>query len=334
MKNRANIDKIMSNIGKLSLFIVFMFSFYLLYAQDEPSQQESIQQEPADLEAELEKLKADYERVVRDRDNILAQTKNLLKYKVELRKMEDEVKRMENKNEKAEAEKQALLKQIGDFKDHIDDLQGEKGELKDQIENLKNYIEKKEIEYKIIDETKRQLAEANKDKEKLKREILNLEEKTRKLEAEKLAFEADGELYRRQYVELRDRYQEALSVNKRLERKLSEVPRKFAEIARENKLLLKETALMHYNLGVFYTEEGQHKRAVAEFEKSIDLNPEDAYAYFNLGYIYAEHLVNRSRAIQYFRKYLKLADKEDRDKDWVKKYILTWQTWEGKKPIK
>lgn len=314
----------MKKIFKTFLIIILVFSFNISYAQDET----------VDLKAEYDKLKEEYEHVLRDRDNILVQSKNLLKYRTEIRQMQDEVARVVNKNEKTEEEKQVLLGKINELNSHIDDIQRDKGELNDQIDKLKNYIEKKEIEYKILDETKQQLAEVNKDKDRLKQEILSFEDQKAKLQNQKLAFQADSELYKRQYEELRKKYREALSVNKRLEKKLSSVPKKFAEIARENKMLLKETALMHYNLGVFYTEEGQHKRAVAEFEKSIELNPDDAYAYFNLGYIYAEHLVDRSRAINYFRQYLKLANNEDRDVDWVKKYILTWQAWSGKPTLK
>ncbi|MBU2221078.1 MAG: tetratricopeptide repeat protein, partial [Candidatus Omnitrophica bacterium] len=113
----------------------------------------------------------------------------------------------------------------------------------------------------------------------------------------------------------------------------AQIPAKFAELARENKVLIKETALMHYNLGVFYTQSKEFSRATAEFEKAIELNPDDPYSHYNLGYIYAEYLGNRPKAIENFRKFLKLAKAEDKDVDWVKKYILTWQTWEGKKPV-
>ncbi|MBU1871731.1 MAG: tetratricopeptide repeat protein, partial [Candidatus Omnitrophica bacterium] len=75
-------------------------------------------------------------------------------------------------------------------------------------------------------------------------------------------------------------------------------------------------------------------RAIAEFEKAIELNPEDPYFHYNLGYIYAEYMVDRPKAIEHFRHFLRLTKNEDKDVDWVKKYILTWQTWEGKRPIK
>jgi tetratricopeptide (TPR) repeat protein len=90
---------------------------------------------------------------------------------------------------------------------------------------------------------------------------------------------------------------------------------------------------MHYNLGVFYMREKNYPRAIAEFEKALELTPDDAYAHFNLGYIYAEYVVNRPKAIEHFRNYLRLAKKGDKDVDWVKKYIISWETWQGKGKI-
>ncbi|MFH1640381.1 MAG: tetratricopeptide repeat protein, partial [Candidatus Omnitrophota bacterium] len=90
---------------------------------------------------------------------------------------------------------------------------------------------------------------------------------------------------------------------------------------------------MHYNLGVFYTKNKQYSRAVAELEKAVELNPQDAHAHFNLGYIYAEYVENRSRAVEHFRKYINCADSNDKDMDWAKKYIVTWSSYEAKEPM-
>ncbi|MEI6631307.1 MAG: tetratricopeptide repeat protein, partial [bacterium] len=137
----------------------------------------------------------------------------------------------------------------------------------------------------------------------------------------------------RKLGELTARYSEAVSKNKLFEQKTADMPKKFAEVARQNKSLIKETANMHYNLGVFYTKNKEYSRAAAELEKAIELTPDDAYAHFNLGYIYAEYMINRNKAIEHFKHYLRLAKKEDKDVDWVKKYILTWQAYEGKENI-
>ncbi len=112
-----------------------------------------------------------------------------------------------------------------------------------------------------------------------------------------------------------------------------ETPKKFVEIARQNRRLIKETANMHYNLGVFYMKTKEYQRAAAEFEKAVELTPDDAYSHFNLGYIYAEYLVNRPKAMEYFRKFLRIAKSDDKDVDWVKRYILTWDTYDGKNPM-
>jgi tetratricopeptide (TPR) repeat protein len=308
--------------------IIVLIFICICFAQSSYSQQDQ------NLRAEFEKLTQDYERLLKDRDNILAQSKNLLQYKVKIRELEDETKIIEGKNKQLEQEKLLLGAQISDLKERLEGLQMEKGQLQSQLSERENLIEKMEVEYKIVNDTKLRLKAAEKEAAQAQDRIRSLEDKVGKVESEKIAVKAEEKLYQRQYNELRKKYTEAVAVNKQLDKKLSELPQKFAEIARENKLLLKETALMHYNLGVFYTGEGQHRRAIAEFEKALELNPDDVYAYFNLGYIYAEYLVDRKKAVDYFRKYLRLAGVDDKDVDWVKKYILTWQAWEGGTPIK
>ena len=291
-------------------------------------------QQNSQLRVEFEKLKQDYERLLKDRDNILAQSKNLLQYKVKIRELEDESTIISGKNSQLEQEKLQLESKINDLKEHVEKLQMEKGALQDQLAEAENLIEKMKVDYKIVNDTKGRLRESQKENEELALEASKFKEKIGRLESQKVAVKAEGKLYQRQYTELRKKYDEAFEANKKLEKKLTELPPKFAEIARENKLLLKETALMHYNLGVFYTGQGQYKRAISEFEKALELNPEDVYAYFNLGYIYAEYMVDRKKSIDYFRKYLRLAGKGDKDVDWVKRYILTWQAWEAQSALK
>ena len=475
----------MKKIYRLTWIFIFLIFTGLAYSQG------------SDPGVELNQLKQEYRKLLKDRDNLLLQTKKLLKYKAGSRGLEDEIAIAENRNKALAEEKQKLLKDIDDLKGHVDSLQIEGGNLLNQIQELQNYIEKMNVEYKLVNQIKSKLKKAQGANERLVKNVQSLEEKIQRsekdnleakveaakyrksleyeqdeiqrvsaelvrtnkkldkqilatnkarndikryarsaedakiaakriesqinaykkqlkeqkiiakkaglnveryrkiaenkrieeerlkaaqesgkkeleaqkqelarieedhqrdlkaaredlqkdldtkrleseeaLQAQRLKSKADVEIYARQYKELRKKYQQALEVNKKIERKLGEIPKKFIEIARENKLLLKETALMHYNLGVFYTQEKQYKRAIAEFEKALELKPEDAYAYFNLGYIYAEYLVNRPRAIKYFRLYLKLATKEDKDADWVKRYILTWQAWDANTPIK
>ncbi len=286
------------------------------------------------LKYKCEKLKADYDAVVKDRDNILSQIKNLLQYKAKLNDAEVNIKRLSDYNDKLEKDKGALDNKVSMLNDEIKKLNQQILGENEQIDALKKHIENMEIEYKIVGVTKKKLKEVERNNERLKAMNRALNSKIHKLEGRKIEAEASAEAYRRQLRDVSKQYREALSKNRRMEKKLDYIPKKFAEIARENKLLIKETALTHYNLGVFYTEHKEYRRAVAEFEKSLELNHDDAYAHFNLGYIYAEYLVDRPKAINHFRQFLRLSDKNDKDTDWVKKYILTWQAWGGKEPIK
>ena len=206
--------------------------------------------------------------------------------------------------------------------------------LEEERDNIKKTLSKSKAGYIIVDDLKRQINGHKKENSRLMSEIKRLKRKREKLEDDLVKAETIVDVTKDQIRELKQKYSNAVRTNKVLEKKLKRLPKEYAEIARENKVLLKRTALMHYNLGVFYTKNKEYPRAIAEFEKTIELNPEDALAYFNLGFIYAEHFANRKKAIKRFQQYLELAKKDDKDIDWVKRYILTWQTWEGKKGTK
>ncbi|MFA5118456.1 MAG: hypothetical protein WC695_06345 [Candidatus Omnitrophota bacterium] len=316
-----------------TLFIVAMVIGFIprVYAQD-------------NLKTEYDKLKKEYEKVVADRDNVLAQSKNLLEYKAKYLEVDVKIKQLQeenmklqsaydtNKSQSAEAsrvleeENAALKKGVKDLEDRVTLLAQEK-------QSLESAVDKLEVEYKVVPETRKEIGRLQNDKKDLQRKYGGIEAQLKRYEERKLDSDAQIEVYRRQVKEFKRRYEEALIKNRSLEKKAEALPARIAEIARENKVLIKETALMHYNLGVFYTKNKEFSRAIAEFEKSTELNPEDASSHYNIGYIYSEYLVNRPKAIEHFRKYLSLTKGSDKDVDWVKKYILTWQTWEGKKPM-
>ncbi|MGE5196896.1 MAG: tetratricopeptide repeat protein [Deltaproteobacteria bacterium] len=281
---------------------------------------------------DYDKLKKEYDTVVLDRDNVLAQIKSLLDYKNKYQEMESSIKKSGEEKSQVQKELKARLEQNTLLQQKIDELQSAQAQLAQDNESLHNSLEKLKIEYKMIPETRKEISRLQKENTDVIKELKQADAKVKRMEEQKLDADAQAESYRRQLNDFKKRYEEPLVKNRSLEKKVSQMPARFAELARENKILIKETALMHYNLGVFYTQNKEYSRSVAEFEKAIELNPDDPYAYYNLGYVYAEYLVNRPKAIEYFRQYLRLAKKEDKDVDWVKRYILTWQTWEGKKP--
>ena len=172
-----------------------------------------------------------------------------------------------------------------------------------------------------------------KEKNNLEGNSKNKQREIDKLAGQKSKLEAENERLTAQLKSYMKNYAQAARKNKELEHEVISIPKKFSEIARQNKRLIRETAEMHYNLGVFYTKNKEYGRAVAEFEKVVEITPDDSYAHFNLGYIYAEYLVNRLKAVEHFRHFLRLAKSDDKDVDWVKKYLITWETYEGKKPM-
>ncbi|MCX5707436.1 MAG: tetratricopeptide repeat protein [Candidatus Omnitrophica bacterium] len=282
---------------------------------------------------EYEKIKKEKDLVSADRDNIYAQTKNLLEYKSKYRTLEAEAKKAIDEKAKLQLDSQILQEQLTGLQQKVSDLETEKEQSDKERLDLKKSLEKMMIEYKIVPETRKEITALKNENASVRRSIQQYESKMKAFEQQKLNDNAQLEIYRMQIKEHKKRYETALARNRVLEKKTEQMPTRFAEISRQNKTLLKETALMHYNLGVFYSKNKEYTRAVAEFEKSVELNPDDAASYFNLGYICAEYLVNRPKAIGYFRKFLSLVKTEDKDVDWVRKYILTWQTWEGKKPM-
>jgi tetratricopeptide (TPR) repeat protein len=282
---------------------------------------------------DYDKLKREYETVKADRDNLLSQIRGLGEYKSKVDEAEGSAKKAQDEKVKLQQEIMVQNSQITELRQKLSDLEAANSQAVKESQGAKKSLEKMTFEYKIVPETRKELEAVKRENIALSRSAKQLEDRIKKLQEEKLNNDAQQEIYRMQIKEFKKRYEKALTRNRALEKKSEQMPTRFAEISRQNKTLLKETALMHYNLGVFYSKNKEYTRAMAEFDKSVELNPDDAASYFNLGYISAEYLVNRPKAIAYFRKFLSLVKTEDKDVDWVRKYILTWQTWEGKKPM-
>ena len=64
-------------------------------------------------------------------------------------------------------------------------------------------------------------------------------------------------------------------------------------------------AIAYYNLGNAYYDQGNHTKAIESYKKAIELNPDDAQAYYNLGYAYREQ-GNNAKAIESYKKAIEL----------------------------
>lgn len=301
--------------------------------------------------AELDKK---YNALLQDRDNLFAQTKNLLTWKTKaeelqqsIEKTAEEMKLLKEEKQKEQEKGLKFKDDIKRLKDDVKRLQDENKGLKDEIIQLKqtkdeilkekdliNEAYEKILRTNIPEETDKKIKSLELENKELSDNIKKIQGEFEKLKKTESNKSAELNELRNKLAELNKDYREAVKKNRTLEQKLIAQPAKFTELARQNKALIKETTHMHYNLGVFYTKNKDYPRAISEFEKALELNPDDAYAHYNLGYIYAEYVVNRPKSIDHFKRYLDLVKSDDKDVDWVKRYILTWQAWEGKEPMK
>jgi tetratricopeptide (TPR) repeat protein len=93
--------------------------------------------------------------------------------------------------------------------------------------------------------------------------------------------------------------------------------------------LAKENGLLHYNLGVIYTEKESYAEALKEFEKALELRPDDGYSHYNLGIIYSQYVIDEDKAVDHFKKYLKIAP-SDKDADMARKYVFVRESYNAK----
>jgi tetratricopeptide (TPR) repeat protein len=224
-------------------------------------------------------------------------------FKLHIKELTEEKDRLTLALEEAEATEDVKIKNIRDkVKDEVADLNakvvlltGENGTLKKQFEESEKYA--------------------------------------RKIETDNVGLRKELELLKNEFVSLEKKHAEIKDENRHLADEVSEFPKRFSDLARHNQKLVKETAAMHYNLGVSHIKGKEYERAIKEFEKVLELRPDDSAANYNLGYIFAEHVVDRPLAIKYFQTYLAQAP-DAHDADWVRKYILTWKSWYGKEKLK
>jgi tetratricopeptide (TPR) repeat protein len=284
------------------------------------------------VKEENARLQLDLQKAIQEKDNVAGQVRGLLADRQLARELEGSLAKNKKDMEALTQEKQELLERSLIFKGKIKDLETIQKQLVKEREQLKQDVAR-ERDKSGIKSLERENASLKKENSDLAANLGRIRSEADKLKQGNSRLKEELDTANEKLVKFNKDYSEAVKKNIALEHRVAETPGKFAEIARQNKVLIRQTANMHYNLGVFYTKEKEYSRAAAEFEKSIELTPDDAYSHFNLGYIYAEYLVDRQKAIDHFRQYLRLAKKDDKDVDWVKNYIITWQTWEGKKPL-
>ncbi|MEF9437764.1 MAG: tetratricopeptide repeat protein [Candidatus Mariimomonas ferrooxydans] len=70
-----------------------------------------------------------------------------------------------------------------------------------------------------------------------------------------------------------------------------------------------EHAYAHYDMGYIYRKNGEYKKALEAYKKVLEIDPEHPYAYYDMGLIY-EELGMKNRADEEFGIYHKTTDSD------------------------
>jgi len=314
--------------------------------------QSTVPQEPAvDYQAQYEELKKQYDALEADRQNILEQTKHLFTVKSELTQIQEgqeaikEIaasmarrnRRLHEVSRKRRGEASSLVR-------YNDQVESAYGELLPKYEQLVE--ENAQLSVALLEkvdqtpeyqrmagevESLRKAVQIKEDEARRRAaEIDDLKKKTGILEDKENRLSEELEIKKDDLTNLRAERESLVEINADLAKAVEEMPKKFENMSKQNHLLLKETADMHYNMGVFFIENRNYQRALNEFERALEFDPNHAKVHYNLGYLYSEQLKEHDRAMYHFRRYLTIEPQSEKAES-VRDYLLVRQTM-GDKP--
>jgi len=180
---------------------------------------------------------------------------------------------------------------LAEWRKKFKDATKEQEELKQEAESLRaNALRYLDINNRLQEENVKFQSSAGED-ERLKRIIEEKNQKIEKLEnifkIQKLAEKTEDDDRQEQ-----ERLAEITEANEKLK-------------SLEN-VLIQERGLYHYNLGVAYTRAQLYTEALAAYQKSLEFQPDNYEAHYNLGLLYGEVKRDSKSATFHYRKYLEL----------------------------
>ncbi len=285
------------------------------------AQVSTLQQRQATLSQELEHVSA-------DRNNLLSQIHGSFEDREHA--LADRAL-LEQVFKRAEAQRLALLSRVTPLETQLLELQQEQTRLSTERSQLERQLAK--AKDRSQEQTLRgELAKVHRDQTDLRRVLRKATHESKVATRREERAAAHLKTLAQRVDTLHKEYTDEVSQNAMLRRRVNRLPKDVTSMAREHERLLKELADTHFNMAVMFTRKRDYGRAAKEFQQVVELAPDDAEAYYNLGVIYAEHLPNRDKAISFFRKYLVL-NPRGQDASWAKQYLATWQAWEGKERL-
>ncbi|MBI3322540.1 MAG: tetratricopeptide repeat protein [Candidatus Omnitrophica bacterium] len=283
-------------------------------------------------ENDLASLQESHQSLREDRDRIAAEARATTEnVKSQLSGLHEERQRLIFDTERLAQENKALSTKLGVVEQELSLAQKAAEKLTLQRDTIQKQLARSERRT-AENQLREQLLQSQSQGQELKKALQESQKTARALEQKLAKTEAEAAKLSTRMKQVQDEYVKLVAEKKQLQKMAEAAPENVTRMAKQHEHLVKETADMHYNLGVLFSKQSDYAKASKEFQKVIELRPADADAHYNLGVIYAEHIPNRPRAMEYFRKYLKL-NPDAKDVGWVKQYIATWQAWEGKERL-
>ena len=334
----------------LALTIAGTSAAYLLSKKGPSSK--ALSSDMQKLRGEYDELKKKYDELETDRNNVLSQTRNLLQEKAQWQGTQEQLENLKKTNkvfmaqkEKLLAENQKLKADVAEIMQNFDglkqsyqDLLTKQEEAEKENASLRDLLTKQvqaAPEYQLLDREAKRLREEN---EKLGQTI-NVMETKLKLALDRIKKDQERELSMIRQVrgqkqlldELRAQNEVLTKTNQELNELINQAPGRIKDMAAQNQAMLKETAEMHYNMGVFFTENKQFPQAEREYVRALDFDPNNLKVHYNLGYLYAEELNNHDKAMYHLEKYLQI-DPNSKESESIRSYIATRQAWNAGAP--
>jgi len=202
-------------------------------------------------------------------------------------------------------------------------------QLDTQLREAKNLLSNVVDEVNRLREEKKKIAQ---EKERLRIDTLSQVTLTTKIQQEKEELQKDldkaQKIINTKEAEIQRKEKQ---LNNLKEKVLVEGEEKMGNLAKKNEELQSEISSLkqqlkqerqayYYNLGVAYAKLELYPKAIKAYQKSLEIEPENPDAHYNLGVLYESIGEEPSKAIFHYSKYLEL-NPEASDKQEVKEKI-------------
>lgn len=215
-----------------------------------------------------------------------------------------------------------------------EDIFFDKIELSNDFESVRENLKDKEKRLKNLST---QLKEEEKDKKvaldlikalRQEKEELNRKNKEEKKQLEDTLNEYKNETDKlKKYIEEKEKVQVNLKqetvkvVDKAATSELQQKIEKLVkEINEEKEYSKKLKVTSYYNFGVLYANNAKYDDAIKEYNKALEIDPDNPLVHYNLGVIYDEYKNRPEKAVLHYEKYLQFKpDAKDAEKvrEWL-----------------